>query len=124
LLPQIDSLPRVPLWQVTGDFIRMACQSALPHHDVSDRLIQCFSEAGLPQPDLFSETLVGGGIDSPLYAWAAETLQSFLPQLTKMGIVFGEPFGIETLERRLRDAVTEARSQIVAPGQVCAWVRI
>ena len=27
------------------------------------------------------------GINSPLYAWAAETLQSFLPQLAKMGIL-------------------------------------
>jgi ubiquinone/menaquinone biosynthesis C-methylase UbiE len=111
------------LWQVTGDFIQMACQSALPHYDVSDRLIECFSEAGLPRPDLFCETPVGGGIDSPLYAWAAKTLQSFLPQLAKMGIVFGESVGIETLETRLRNAVIEARSQIVAPGQLCAWAR-
>jgi 2-polyprenyl-3-methyl-5-hydroxy-6-metoxy-1,4-benzoquinol methylase len=124
LLQKLDSLPLVPLWQVTGDFIHMACRSALPHYDVSDRLIDCFSEAGLPQPALFCETLVGGGVDSPLYAWAAETLQSFLPRLTKMGIVFGELFGIETLESRLRDAVIAGRSQIVAPGQVCAWARI
>jgi hypothetical protein len=41
-----------------------------------------------------------------------------------MGIVFGELFGIEALESRLRDAVIEARSQISAPGQVCAWARI
>jgi hypothetical protein len=101
----------------------MACQSALPHYDVSDRLIECFSDAGLPRPDLFWETPVGGGIDSPLYAWAAETLQSFLPQLAKMGIVFGESVRIETLETRLRNAVIEARSQIVAPGQLCAWAR-
>jgi ubiquinone/menaquinone biosynthesis C-methylase UbiE len=124
LLQGFDSLPPVPLWQVTGNFIQMACQSALPHYDVSDRLIECFSEAGLPQPDLFCETPAGGGIDSPLYNWAAETLQSFLPQIEKMGIVFGEPVGVETLESRLKDAVIEARSQVVAPGQVCAWARI
>jgi SAM-dependent methyltransferase len=124
LLQAFGSLPLVPLWQVTGDFIQIACQSALPHYDVSDRLIECFSEAGLPQPALFCETPVGAGVDSPLYAWAAETLQSFLPQLTKMGIVFGELFGIESLESRLRDAVIEARSQIWAPGQVCAWAGI
>ena len=123
LLQKSGSLPIVPLWQVTGDFIQMACQSALPHYDVSDRLIECFSEAGLPRPDLFCETPVGGGIDSPLYAWAAETLQSFLPQLAKMGIVFDESVGIETLETRLRNAVIEARSQIVAPGQLCGWAR-
>ena len=90
---------------------------------MGDRLIESFSEAGLPQPDLFCETLVGGGLDSPLYASATETLRSFLPQLAKMGILFGELVGIETLESRLREAVVAARSQIVGPGQVCAWAR-
>lgn len=102
----------------------MACHSALPHYDVSDRLIECFSEAGLPQPHLFSETLVGGGVDSLLYAWAAETLNSFRPQLTKMGIALSGFTDIETLESSLRAAVVEARSQIVGPTQICAWVRI
>ncbi len=124
LRQRFDSLPPVPLWHETGNFILTACHSALPHHDVTDRLIESFSEAGLPQPDLFCEILVGGGIDSPLYSWAAETLESFLPQLAKMGIAFGEPGGIQTRESRLRAAVTEARSQITAPGQVCAWARI
>jgi SAM-dependent methyltransferase len=123
LLQRFDSLPAVPLWQVTGDFLLAATQSALPRHDVSDRLIESFSEAGLPQPDLFCEIVVGGGIDSPLYAWVAQTLQTLLPQLAKMGIVLGELVGIETLESRLREAVVAARSQIVGPGQVCAWAR-
>ena len=47
---------------------------------------------------------------------------SFLPPLAKMGILFGELVGIETLESRLREAGA-ARSQIAAPGQVCAWAR-
>jgi len=63
------------------------------------------------------------GINSLLYAWVAETLQSFLPQLANMGILFGELVGIETLESRLREAVVAARSRIAAPGQVCAWAR-
>jgi hypothetical protein len=123
LLQRFDSLLAVPLWEMTGDLILTAAQSALPHHDVSERLIEFFSEAGLPQPDVFCETPVGGGIDSPLYAWAAETLQSFLPQLAKKGILFGELMGIETLESRLREAVVAVRSQIVGFGQVCAWAR-
>jgi 2-polyprenyl-3-methyl-5-hydroxy-6-metoxy-1,4-benzoquinol methylase len=123
LRQRFDSLPAVPLWQVTGHLILTAAQSALPQHDVGDRLIESFSEADLPQPDLFCETLVGGGIDSPLYSWAADTLQSFVPQLAKMGIRFGELVGIETLESRLREAVVAAHSQIVAFGQVCAWAR-
>ena len=117
-LPQrFDSKPAVPLWQVTGDFILTAAQSALPHHDVGCRLIEFFSEAGLPEPDLLCEIPVGGGFDSPLYGWVAETLRSFLPHLAKMGILFGEQVGIEALESRLREAVVAARSQIEAPGK-------
>jgi 2-polyprenyl-3-methyl-5-hydroxy-6-metoxy-1,4-benzoquinol methylase len=121
LTQRFDSLPAVPLWQVIGDFILTAFQSVLPHHDVSDRLIESFSEAGLPQPALFCETLLGGGLDSPFYAWAAESLRSLLPQLAKMGILFGELVEMENLESRLREAVIAARSQLVGPGEVCAW---
>ena len=124
LVQTVDSLPYVPLWQLAGNLVEMACQSALPHYNVSNRLIECFSEAGLPQPHLSCETLVGGGVDSPLYAWMAETLQSFIAQLAKIGIVLSEVVAIETLESSLRAAVVEARSQIVAPAQICAWARI
>jgi hypothetical protein len=109
---------------VTGHLILTAAQSALPHYDVGDRLIEMFFRAGLPQPNVFCETPVGGGIDSPLYAWLAETLRSFLPQLEKIGISLDERIGIETLESRLREAVVAARSQIEGPGQLCAWSRI
>jgi ubiquinone/menaquinone biosynthesis C-methylase UbiE len=124
LAQMFGSSPCVPLWQLAGDLFGKACQSGLAHYDVTDRLIGCFAEAGLPQPDLFSEGIVGGGIDSPLYAWLSETLQSFAPQLAKVGIKLNELIGMETLESSLRVAVVDARSQIMAPAQVCAWARI
>jgi SAM-dependent methyltransferase len=124
-LPQpFESWPFVPLWDVIGNFIRMACQSALPHYDVGERLIDCFSKAGLPEPELFCETPIGGGIDSPLYHWVAETLRSFLPQLEKMRVICGSSIDIDTLESRLRRAIVNASSQITVPAQVCAWARI
>ena len=119
-----DSLPLVPLWRIIGDLLVTALVSAQPQRDVSDRLVECFAEAGLPQPALFSETIIGAGPDSPLYGWAAETLRSVLPQLTKAGIFLNESVGIETLERNLREAVVAARSQIVMPAQICAWASV
>jgi hypothetical protein len=67
---------------------------------------------------------VGGGADSPLYAWATETLRSLQPQLIKMGLLGAETLAIDTLEGRLRTAAIEARSQIEGAPQVCAWVTI
>ena len=92
------SLPAVPLLEQTGEWIRVAFRSMLPHRDAGGRMIEHFSRAGLPQPTLFCECDVGGGDDSPLYAWAAETLASLLPQLFRQEIVTAEAVGIDSLE--------------------------
>ena len=119
-----DSVPSVPLWQMIGDFWYTALQVALPHLDIGDRLIESFAKADLPQPELFSETPIGGGPDSPLYAWMAETFHSVLPQLARIGLSLEKLPGIDTLESRLRDAVVTARSQVTTPAQVCAWTHV
>jgi hypothetical protein len=102
----------------------VAFQAVAPHHDAGGRLIEHFCRAGLTQPTLFCESLVGGGEDSPLIAWIASSLESFLPQLAKMRILTADSIAIETFEDRLRTAVVEAQSQIVGPAQFCAWTRV
>jgi SAM-dependent methyltransferase len=117
------TLPSVPLWDSVDELLVGAFR-VMPHHDASDRLIQHFTSAGLPLPQMFSETPVGGGAESPLYAWGTNTLQSLTPRLVQMGIAVAEQVGpLETLESRLRDATAEVRSQIRGPAQVCAWTR-
>ena len=115
----VQSLPSVSLWQQAGEWIQVAFQAVAPHHDAGGRLIEHFCRAGLPQPTLFCESPVGGGEDSPLIAWIAGTLESFLPQLAKMRILTADTIAIETFEDRLRTAVVEARSQIVGPCNSC-----
>lgn len=120
----VQSLPSVSLWQQAGEWIRMAFQAVAQHHDAGGRLIEHFCCAGLPQPTVFCESPVGRGEDSPLVAWIAETLESFLPQLAKMRILTADTIAIETFEDRLRTAAVEARSQIVGPAQFCAWTTV
>ncbi len=48
MMQAFESSPPVPLWDLTGDFIKAACRSGLPHYDVGDRLIDCFSKAKQP----------------------------------------------------------------------------
>jgi hypothetical protein len=117
------SLPHVPLWDLTANLVRIALQATLPNYHGADRLIEHFSEAGLPYPHLFCEKLIGGSADSPLYGSLAELLQTLQPQLERMRIVMSETIAMEGLQSRLRDAVVEARSQIYGPAQVCAWAR-
>jgi ubiquinone/menaquinone biosynthesis C-methylase UbiE len=120
----IQSVPRVALWQHAWEWIRLAFESVAPHSDAGDRLIEHYSRAGLATPTLTCECPAGGGDDSPLFAWIAETLKSFLPQIVKMRIVPEDTIAIETIEARLRAAAVESRSQVVGPAQFCAWARV
>ena len=117
------SVPNVPLWDMILRLIRVALTSALPHYDAGDRLIEHFGHAGLPEPNLFSETYVSGAADAPHFAWAVDTLRALLPQLQRLGIIAADFMGIETLEMRVRDAVRQAQSQVAGPPQICAWTR-
>ena len=119
-----NSRPRVWRWDAAGNLILAAFRDALPHHDSANRLVERFSDAGLPVPNLFREMIVGGGTSSPLYAWLADTMRSVWPQLVEMGIATEERFPAEFLASRVRSAAVEACSQIEAPAQVCAWTRI
>lgn len=120
----VQSFPKVPLWDLTANLVRIALQAVVPNYRGADRLVEHFCEAGLPCPDLFCEKLVAGNTDSPLYGALAELLRTFQPQLERMGITPTEMLAAEGLENRLRDAVVEARSQVFGPGQVCAWTRL
>jgi SAM-dependent methyltransferase len=120
---ELYSLPRVPLFQRMSNLLRIAA-SAFPSCDAAGRLLEHFSAADLPHPELFAELPVGGGADSPLYAWMAETIGTLTPLLVKQGVVSEEEISIDTLEERLRSEVVEMQSQMVGSPQVCAWARL
>jgi ubiquinone/menaquinone biosynthesis C-methylase UbiE len=118
------SYPSVPLWQQTSDLINKAFASVVTHPDAGARMIEHFHNAGLPPPSLFSETPVGGRPDSPLYRWAAETLRTLLARAEEVGLVRSGEIDIDSLEERLRQAVTAVHGQIGFAHQHCGWARI
>lgn len=124
LTDDFKSCPTVWRWNAVGNLILNAFREALPHFDCANQLIKSFSEAGLPPPHIFRESIVGGGAESPLYNWMATTLRSVWPQLVEMGLLAESEFPGETLAIRMKDAVVRAQSQIAVPAQVCAWTRI
>ena len=120
---ELYSLPRAPLFQRMSKLLRIAA-SAFPSYDAAGRLLEHFSAADLPHPELFAELPVGGGVDSPLYAWMAETIGTVTPLLVKQGATSEEEISIDTLEERLRSQVVKMQSQMVGAPQVCAWARL
>jgi hypothetical protein len=116
-------VPNVPLFELIDKLIRMAFSRGLPNYDAGDRLIQHFSDAGLPEPTLFCETPLWSGTGAPC-SWLVGTLRSLLPQLHRMGIAVGQLMPIEALEIQLREAIIAARSQVSGPAQICAWAKL
>jgi ubiquinone/menaquinone biosynthesis C-methylase UbiE len=119
-----NSRPRVWRWDAAGHLVLAALQERLPHYDAANRLIEHFSDAGLPIPNLHREIPVSGDANSPHFEWLADTMGSVWPQLVEMGIATEKAISTETLVTKLRSAVVGARSQIESPPQVCAWARI
>jgi ubiquinone/menaquinone biosynthesis C-methylase UbiE len=88
------------------------------------RLGKTYADAGLPFPTIVSETVVGGGPGSYLYAWLANTLISVLPRLATLGLTLPPGFvADETLAARIEEEVVHSRSQIIAVTQYGAWTR-
>jgi hypothetical protein len=67
---------------------------------------------------------VGGGADWGGYDYAAQTLRSALPALTKLGIVSAEEVDIDTLADRLRAETLGAGGVVKTPDLVGAWARV
>jgi len=118
------TLPEVPLWTQANDWLMGALRSLLPNPDLPGRLVDCFSQAGLGVPVLFCEVPIGDGERSPIATWLAETLRTLLPEIIQRGWASEDAVDIDTLEKRLRAAARATQSQVSAPRQVCAWVRV
>ncbi len=94
--------PSVPLVTEVWDAMMAAFASVLPHRDVASRLVEHVPPGGIgAAASLFSETPVGGGPDSPIYAWLVQTLRGLQPQIERIGQAV--PADIDTLEDRLRE---------------------
>jgi SAM-dependent methyltransferase len=114
--------PATDLFGQVAEIVGAACRAALPSFDIGCRLVACFDEAGLGEPNLIWESIAGGP-SSPVIPWVAMTYRAFLPVIKRLGLddpKFGDP---ETLETRVGAAAKAARSQIVSPPQACAWAR-
>lgn len=114
--------PPLPLATEIWDAVMAGLISVVRHPDAAGRLVEHFHRAGLGQPSLFCETPTGGGPDSPIYAWLAQTLRSLQPQIERIGRAV--PADIDTLEDRLRVEAVAAHSQLVGAAQFCAWARV
>jgi ubiquinone/menaquinone biosynthesis C-methylase UbiE len=116
------SLPPVILFDRVSACVGSVFALLLPHHDIGERLVGCFEDAGLPNPELIWESIAGVA-DSPIMPWAAETYRAMLPHIERLGIEHGDIGDPDTLAQRLKEEVAAAKAQVVTKPQTCAWAR-
>ena len=113
-------MPAVDLWRHTFDSIVDFTREAFPNHDAAGRLTRYFEDAGLPAPNLFWESLIGGPLSIYL-RYGVVSYQVFLPLIERLGLVRSEVGDPKTLYDRLVAATAEARAQFVGAPEAGVW---
>jgi SAM-dependent methyltransferase len=86
-------------------------------------LRQAFLSAGLPEPAIRGELVVGGGAHWPGFELLEETMRSVLPLWRQSGIEGADQIEVDGLAARLRSEVGEDGSIMLYP-LVGAWTRL
>jgi ubiquinone/menaquinone biosynthesis C-methylase UbiE len=118
------AFPAAASWTQANDWVTRAFRHMFPSFDVPGRLVECFAKAGLDAPNLFCEVIAGDGERSPIPGWIAGAVRTLMPQIIEHGWASEEAIDIDNLEERLRAEAISAHSQLTAPRQVCAWLKL
>jgi SAM-dependent methyltransferase len=113
--------PDVALWTRTGDSLVETFRRAGTDMHTGLGLRGAYLDAGLPAPQLRVERLAGGGPDFGGYAFLAGLVRSTVTMFEHYGVATAAELEVETLEERLREAVTSSGSTVALPSIVGAW---
>jgi ubiquinone/menaquinone biosynthesis C-methylase UbiE len=111
------SAPPVAVYDDTVREVISSFRGVRADLDVGSRFVSIFAQAGLPEPSLFSDTLVGGS-SSVLPEWIARTRQSIQPGPESHSASW------RLLAETIQKAAAASRSQLFGPRNVAAWVRV
>ncbi|BEP16642.1 hypothetical protein acdb102_49530 [Acidothermaceae bacterium B102] len=90
--------------------------------DMGRRLRATFVEAGLPEPTLRMEAVIGGGDNSVMpLEQVAGLVQTLLPSIERLGIATADEVGADSLLARMRQEADELGSVIIGRMQVGCW---
>jgi SAM-dependent methyltransferase len=118
------AVPAVPAWTRANAWATRSFRRLFPSFDVAGRMVECFHEAGLAAPNLSCTVVCGDGAGSPIPGWLAGVVRTLLPQIVANGWATEEAADIDNLEALLRRETIAAHSQLTAPRQICAWLRV
>lgn len=115
--------PSSPAWDAVYEWLVTTVQ----HLGVETRMNLCLHEAfraaGLPAPQMRSETLMWGWQEAPVWFWV-NVIRGIIPVLEQFGIATASEVDIDTLEARLTADLREADGIMLLPPLTAAWARI
>ncbi len=114
--------PPKPLTDRCGDLFVELFTRAVPAADMGMRLFGLLADAGLENPGCRVESPVGGGPDSIIYEWFAETMRTLLPKMETLGMATAG-IDVETLAEQLREEGVRIGGTVCGPILVSASAR-
>jgi ubiquinone/menaquinone biosynthesis C-methylase UbiE len=115
------SLPEVELVSAACGSLKRFMRAALQSPDVAGRMISCFVEAGLPEPNVLWESVVPGSKNDVWLRSFVLSYKTFLPLMEWFGAVdprVGDP---DTLAERIMAEAFTRRAQSVTGPFASAW---
>jgi ubiquinone/menaquinone biosynthesis C-methylase UbiE len=109
-----------PTWRQLRSWIVDALGRINANLGMGPSLFATFHAAGLPDPEMTMEAVVGGGDGAPVYGWANVAL-AVLPLLERFGIATADEVGPETLTERLLAELHAEQGVVVGPCLYGAW---
>jgi ubiquinone/menaquinone biosynthesis C-methylase UbiE len=117
-----QTIPEIALLQSATECAMRFQRIALPNHDIVGRIIPCFIDAGLPEPQVLWESIVPGS-DRRYLGWLVATYETLLPLMERFGVRNSGVGDAATLYNRLDVAITAARAQGLTLPYVSAWAK-
>lgn len=114
------SYPEQPLYTEVFRWIEAAFRAAGADPVMGLKLYATFRAAGLPEPELETVRLMGGGPESAIYAQGTMVVRSLLPVILANGIATADEIDIDTLEERLRADVVACSGIVSMPMHIGA----
>jgi hypothetical protein len=115
-----QALPKVALFDRVATTVNAVYCATVQSPDVAGRLVECYTKAGLPSPQLFWECVVGDSA-SLIGRWLALSYCSMLSHIRQLDLEpdsIGDP---ETLVERLDAELRAVGAQVASNPQACGW---
>lgn len=120
----VIALPEVPIQTQILEWWRTTLERTGMEARMGPKLYGAMLDAGLPEPEMTAEALIGGAATSPGPPIWASVVRSILPVMVRLGIATEAEVDIDTLEERFHAEAIGLRACLSCPLLVGAWSRV